>query len=649
MVNIVIFSGGTRSIALQTGLHKIYGDKIKTDIIISAYDNGKSTGECRKVFNSRILGPSDLRKNQLTQYQLIYKIEDKNEKGVTDEWTLFFNLFNIRFSLSNWQEAYDYSKKEIEDSFNSIYEKVGNNKHSWEEKQKVLDSLLDYFFFMPYLGGEGKEKIRNSILTTNFTDFSISNMFYAAAAALYGNSLGLAGKLMSLILDIPDNVHLISDVNLYLHARTINDSVIGDEGDIVTWNNDRDRIVDISLLNEEGKEYIPSIDENNMTDVSCAGFVRDADIIIFSSGTQWSSLIPTYVHKGLNKVLSESHAKKYLVMNNIEDADMKGINAEALLHTVEHYLNLDDVSIIINRNAVDSLSKLNDDTKFKPIYGELSVKGQKKHDPIKIASIILRDYYKDFLNTSYYFFDFDDTIWSSSKEQFLRDVSKDNLILLYKTFYDDSIIISGNSSNHFVALAGEFKEAQDAAEAKDTKITIYCNGGNCLYHIDHGDFVYERNLVNDYNLNEDYTKLGKAIVKALNENGWVVNMGNFENRGNCIMSIKPLKRREQARDVIMNVIKKVFGFDKYTPYINGNTTIDIMNTQYNKRMCVRYAAKKLGLPLDQITYIGDKFDGGNDACLIDIGIKVLSVNDAVDFNCFARTAIVNKQIQEEVN
>ena len=69
MYNIVIFSGGTGSIAIQEGLSLIYGNNnYNLDIIINAYDNGKSTGVCRKIFDNQILGPSDLRKNQMTQY-----------------------------------------------------------------------------------------------------------------------------------------------------------------------------------------------------------------------------------------------------------------------------------------------------------------------------------------------------------------------------------------------------------------------------------------------------------------------------------------------------------------------------------------------------------------------------------------------------
>ena len=85
----------------------------------------------------------------------------------------------------------------------------------------------------------------------------------------------------------------------------------------------------------------------------------EADIIIFSSGTQWSSLIPTYLHHGFHPIslvvpqgpiqirnediFWECHAAKYLVMNNIEDHDMYGISADGLLNILDKFLDLEDI------------------------------------------------------------------------------------------------------------------------------------------------------------------------------------------------------------------------------------------------------------------------------------------------------------------
>lgn len=639
MKRIVIFSGGTGSIALQTGFYNLYGDSVKVDIIISAYDNGKSTGECRKVFNGKILGPSDLRKNQLTQYKLINRIGNPD---ASKEKRLLFDLFNERFTLPDWETAYDYIKSKIALTFSEI-ERLSNDSHIWGRKKAILYELVDYFFYCPYVGLE--KQLRPSILTTSFSDFSISNMFYSAAAAINGNSLGLAGSLMSAILDIPNNVHLVSDVNLYLYAETKYKTIISDEGIIVAWNHPEDPIQNVSLLDEKGKKYLPSLDENNQTGTNCKDLIENADIIIFSSGTQWSSLIPTYMHKGVREAINKSHARKYLIMNNIADCDMKGLSAIDLLSIVERSLDLDDTTIVLNEGAESPMKTLPPDCKYRMLRGQYSEKGAKTHDAFKLVKSLMTDYYSKFINGKYYFLDFDDTIWSSSKDKQLRHVSEDNLRLLFDAFSTNSIIISGNSSNHFDALQSVFGAAQEKSKNKDSQIDIYCNGGNCHYRMHKGVFTYLNNLCKDYNLNDDYYILSENILKELNANGWNLSLSNFENRGNCILSIKPLKNREKARDLIINVIREIFHNEqlKYTPYINGNTTIDIMNTGYNKRMCASTVSSRLGYSPEEIVYIGDKMDTGNDACLKDMGFIMLKVEDVVDFNCFVRTYLLTRE------
>lgn len=632
MIKIVIFSGGTGSIALQTGLHNLLGDSAKVDVIISAYDNGKSTGECRKVFNGKILGPSDLRKNQITQYSILNGLNNQTQES---DKTLIYNLFEERFTKPHWESAYDYVKCRIETTFKAI-EDLGAMSSLYQRKKEILMALLDYFFFLPYAGLN--RKVRPTIPTTAFTDFSISNLFYSAAAAINGDSLGLAGMLMSEILGIPNRVHLISDVNLYLYAETKSGAVISDEGVIVAWNHPEDPIVNISLLDEKGKRYVPSIDENNPMDESCKNLIEEADIIIYSSGTQWSSLIPTYAHSGLKEVLKNSRAKKYLVMNNVPDKDMTGVDATKLLDTVSKYIELTDTKIVLNTNAESSMAKLSEESHYIILESELSEKGSKKHTPDKLASTIMEDYYFEYLNAKYYYFDFDDTIWSSSKSSEMREVSEDNIRLMYEGFSDNCLIISGNSSNHFDALADKFGTSQDKTCNKDATINIYCNGGNCKYTMKNGIFTYKGRLCYEFDLNEDYYLLSEAILKKLNSSGWSLSLSNFENRGNCILSIKPLKEREKAKIIIEGVVKELFGGEspKYTPYINGNTTIDIMNTNYNKQMCSQYVTNELHLKNSDVVYVGDRTEVGNDACLLDMGFKILAVRDVVEFNSFAR-------------
>lgn len=633
MIKILIFSGGTGSIALQTGLYDLYGDAVRTDIIISAYDNGKSTGVCRRVFNGKILGPSDLRKNQLTRFKLTYDI---GKGTATEDKVLLYELFNERFSKESWEEAYTYVIQKIDQTFDKMAE-CGFVSAENDYKRDTLRRLTNQFFFTSLT--ETKREVRETVEGLSFTDFSISNLFYAAAAAANGNSLGLAGKLMAGILEIPDCVHLISDRNLYLHAQTRSGHTITDEGEIVVWDHPEDSIVDISLHDELGNEYIPHMDEGNRTDTTCRKLIDEADIIVFSSGTQWSSLIPTYAHTGLREALEKCSAKKYLVMNNVEDRDMKGVGAAELLDIVNRYISLSKVSIVLNTCAHERMNSLPSSSTYRVLRGELGEKSSHKHDPVKLAAIILRDYFADYLEARYYFFDFDDTVWSSSKDEFCRKYSRLNLKAVYQGFAGKSIFISGNSASHFSSLGQKFRDAAKAAGKPDVCMDIYCNGGNCHYYMKDGCLLPRRTLCSDFNLDKDFSLLSEKIREALENGGWNMEGLNFENRGDCILSIKPLQNRENAKQVIDDTILRMFHTPKYIAQVNGNTTIDIMDSRYDKRMCAGTVCRELGFAPGEVVCAGDSTERGNDFHLTKAGFKVLAVRDIFDFHCFAMTYI----------
>ena len=457
MFNIVIFSGGTGSIALQEGFSAIYGnDNYNLDVIINAYDNGKSTGACRKVFNDRILGPSDLRKNHLTQF----KVQKAAQlKDISSRESVLYKLFNLRFDADSKENYYEKACELLEEYRAAIGEK---DTYS-------LKSLLDYFFFENIHNNVW----RNTLEGVDFKDFSIANIFYAASAAMNGYSLRLAGKDMAAILGIKDNVHLISDVNLYLEARTESGHVIEDEGIIVEWNKPDDKITSVMLLSD-GQEYIPSVDEEtDLTKVrSCKSIIEEANLIVFSSGTQWSSLIPSYMHSGLRKMLVASKAKKYVVMNNIEDHDMKGVTADDIVDILGQNIPVEDITAIVNLDAVPGMNEV---TKIRSISGHIG--GEKaKHNPIKLIALLMKDYFDvaDFKGT--YIYDLDGTLWDERANNRGKAVGSENMNLF------NGIIHSGNNYEHV-------RDAFKYLYHQDTLVDIYSDFGNI--HFTSENYNYE--------------------------------------------------------------------------------------------------------------------------------------------------------------
>lgn len=591
MFNVVILSGGTGSVALQEGFSEIYGnDNYNLDIVINAYDNGKSTGVCRKIFDSKILGPSDLRKNHMTQFKLQHS---SALKDFSSKESVLYRLFNLRFSAFSREEYYQKACELLEN----------DRKLIGEKDTFYLKSLLDYFFFEDING-----KWRESLEKVNFDDFSIANIFYSSCAALNDYSLRLAGRDMASILGIKDNVHLISDVNLYLQAKTQSGKIIKDEGDIVVWDNPDDKITDVILL-KDGKEYIPSVDEEtDLTQVrSVAEIIKNADIIIFSSGTQWSSLIPSYMHSGLRKILLESNAKKYVVMNNIEDHDMKGVSADDIVDILDKYIPVDDITAVVNDDAVAGMNVVH---KIRSIHGKIS--GEKaKHNPVKLVSLLMKDYFEIIDEKRTFVYDLDGTLWDERANNKGKAVGAENMDLVC------GIIHSGNSYEH-VANVFKYLYHQDAV------LDIYSDFGNV--HFKSSNYNVEL-LSAKYVIEDGVAEIFEGIDAF---------KGKVKTRGlGCVITIKPLVNREVLLKKVQDCLKKYDG--KYVAKISGHTSIDITHKDYDKKTMLQEIMKYHHLNDSDVVFVGNEVEKGAEEAIRELGVKTIQVDDVYECNILLRT------------
>lgn len=592
MYNIVIFSGGTGSIAIQEGLSAIYGnDNYNVDIIINAYDNGKSTGACREVFDSNILGPSDLRKNHMTQFKVQHR---EQLRDYDSRESVLYRLFNLRIDADSKEEYYNNACKLLEDNI----KKIG------ERDVVCLKKLLDYFFFEDIYNNAWRKTIKE----VDFKDFSLANIFYSASAAMNGYSLRLAGKEMASVLGIKDNVHLISDINLYLKAKTKSGYIIHDEGDIVEWDNTEDKIDEVFLIKDE-QEYIPSVDEGtDLTKVrSVKNIVEQADIIIFSSGTQWSSLIPSYMHSGLRKMLSNSKAKKYLIINNVEDHDMKGVSADDIVDILSKYIPVDDIVAVVNKDAAEGMNSV---TRINSISDYIS--GEKsKHNPIKLIALIMKDFY-GLANHEYTFvYDLDGTLWDERANNKGKAVGTENMNLF------TGIIHSGNSYEH---VRNVFKYLYH----QDIVTHIYSDFGNVYFTSEDYDvelitkeYVVDKSVVDELEKEPDF----KGKIKVRGEG--------------CVVTIKPLVNRERFISKVNRCLEKYN--DSYEAKISGHTSIDVTHKDYNKKTMLKFIIEKEKLSTNDIIFVGNETVEGAEATISELGVRTIQVDDVYECNVLLKT------------
>lgn len=584
MLKIVLMCGGSGGKALQEGFASVFGyGNYKLDAIINAYDDGKSTGVCRDIFNRNILGPSDLRKNQITQFKLKYQkqIENPNSK----EHKLL-DLFELRISKDDYSSYYEEAIRII------------NNIDYLEEKQKDnLINLVNYFFYID----KENNILRQGIDKVSFNDFSLSNIFYASCAAINDNSLEKAGEVMAELFSMENNVHLISNVNLYIHATTESGYVITDEGQLVAWNNPDDKVVKVDLVKNDGSKYIPSVNENSKDNIK--KLFDEADILIFSSGTQWSSLIPSYMHKGFSELLSSCKAKKYLVMNNAEDNDAKGVNANELMNIISKYIDTTDIKVVLNDNACDGMNTI--DNSYKQIHGLLSEKNDKKHNPVSLIKLIMNDYYELSNRDNYKLIsDLDGTLWNDKLEK--KDICVKNFELF------KGIILSGNNYKHVYGIVKDNYRLNNY---------IYCNYGNTYFKLD--------NPTEDNVLSMEYL-IENDILDELKK--YDEFKDKLTIRGQAVLTVRPLQDRPEKLKTINSIIEKIGS--RYQAVVAGNTTIDIMKKEFSKATMFKIIASRENLNDYEIIYLGDEYIGGNDTCMLNLNIKNIPVNDVYDTYAF---------------
>lgn len=569
-MNILILSGGTGSISLTEGLKKLFPASNLTTLI-NCFDDGKSTGTVREVCN--VLGPSDIRKRHIQLYKLQNKRINKN-------------------IIEFYENRYDFP--------------IGEEKQFCIDQLDIWGLLNDVFlnainsFF---------EKAKNKNIS--FVDFNISNIMYAELFAQIGYEK--TTSMFESILNINDSVIIHSYDNLRLKAKTKNGNIISDEKYIVDYNNSEDPICDIFT-----EDWITSEIKNASANIKAIDSIKNADLIICSAGTQWSSLIPTYFCKDISLELEKAKAHKILIMNNSEDGDSKGQSNVDIIKHIEKYLNLDDFNILINNNADDNLKKEIKDKKVH--YLNLgNING--RHDPILLAKACFKSYYNvlktDFKNI---IFDFDDTLYSRNNIDEYIDESIKNIIKLNELSKKiNCLIASGNDYKHIYSKISCILGTHENIHFK-----IYADGGLVEYR---ENKVFKETYPKDFvvnNVDDIFNILQELGIKKEN-----ILLRGVLNDMCMIVSIKPLDNN--YRILLQKYLEQKFKDlnIQNTAKITGRTTIDIINSKYDK-----YLLFELNKNIDknETLYIGDEVDNGNDRLIAKQCKKYIQVKSVFETN-----------------
>ena len=393
-LKVVIFSGGRGSSEISKGLRdlgKVSNRVIEINHITNAYDDGKSTGKVRQIFDNSILGPSDVRKIQETQYLSLF--DDDNVKY----------FFNYRFN---------HGRDEAIKILNHLMLKEGDS---------VTDDSFELAFFykLPIeLRDHSKSAIKRFLSKISddleFIDFSLTNIIYAGLADLYGG-LDAAEGVIKKSLSLPDTVYLNSSENKYIFALSENGMLLHDEAEIVDYTgafpiygvyfsdeplskntlhafNELDTFAEKKLFIESINSAPPRLNKNSKE------ILELADIIIFAPGTQYSSLYPSYLTEGIGDVLSRSNATKVFITNIFHDNETPDFSAaDQVKQAIFHLNNKDRYSLSANSYLdalVVNMPPTNDPSYIRPNLVELETLG--------VDEIVLNNYENSIIPAGYH-------------------------------------------------------------------------------------------------------------------------------------------------------------------------------------------------------------------------------------------------------
>jgi len=402
MLNVVILNGGRGAATIIPALLARQGLHVTS--VVNAYDDGKSTGAIRRFFG--MLGPSDIRKVQ----ELMLPEDDP-------DYQVNQHLFSYRFPedwshdqvISHFQDFVKGEMSELADVF----------IHSDKVRASLRSFICEFLESLRAI-----EKVRGEQF--DFADCSLMNCIYAGAFLLFSRNMEQATLYIDKLFKLRGTVLPTSIENKVLVALRENGEMLYSEAEIVELRSNvrveriylLDHLLDkvgFELLRIDEKRYY--LQRHHCYVAASSGVklaAQQADIIIYSSGTQHSSLYPTYLSAGLaQSIANNKTALKVFVTNIGADYETPSYKASDYIQGAYRYLKLSDAGdyrmeelfdvVLINksRHKADETYVDYDETGFADVPVRRIVDDIEcpvspgKHDGAKLVQTILDLYDSD--------------------------------------------------------------------------------------------------------------------------------------------------------------------------------------------------------------------------------------------------------------
>lgn len=331
MRNIVIINGGRGAAALIPSLLCQQGLNVTS--VVNAYDDGKSTGEIRRFFG--MLGPSDIRKVQ----ELFLPENDPDHAA-------HLYVFQYRYPAAcDRTEVLATLRAFVDGSLTNLVGVQFANQKVYLALRRFLREFLDGLMIIEKAKGE----------QFRFADCSIMNCIYAGAFLTFDRNIETATRYIDRLFKLKGTVLPTSIEDKKLVALRENGEMLYCEAEIVELRSNA-RIEQVYLLDsslDKPRFDALSADEKRYylnrhhCFVSVSQGVKlalqQADIIVYSAGTQHSSLYPTYLSDGLAAAIADNKAAFKIFITNIgADYETPTYKASDYIKGAYRYLCLSD-------------------------------------------------------------------------------------------------------------------------------------------------------------------------------------------------------------------------------------------------------------------------------------------------------------------
>jgi len=346
-MKISIFSGGRGN----KNLFKAYAkeqNNHELNVIVNGLDDGASTGDIRRLMDYKVHGISDFLKT-ITAFSNdpfidIMELRFPKNSNLSEKLKMISNIYQFLEKNVVPQFLLDSKLKPIESQLFLI-------------KENLL-TFIDYAY-----------KSREEIV--DLSDYKIGNIIFASLLIKNSLDFDFSIKKFSELCNITANVKFLeaTKLPLYLVGLLKNGTLLPNEASVVlTRTNDLiyktyqinnplslNQIRKISSLEKDDKiEYLSALETNINANIEVLNSLENSDLIIYGSGTPYSSILPSLEYIGVADKIASNNCPKILIANLQKETD-NYLGTSSLVDDIIKFLNK---SSLADNNSKDFITHI---------------------------------------------------------------------------------------------------------------------------------------------------------------------------------------------------------------------------------------------------------------------------------------------------